>query len=65
MVSHKVLWAVVKERGIHPKLKSFIKDFYNGNRVQVAGHGVKPEWVSIRTGMRQGCTPSPLLSTSS
>ena len=45
---------MLEARGIHPKLISLIKDLYEGNRVRVAGQGVKLECFCICTGVRQG-----------
>jgi len=60
-VPRPVLWALLRARGVAPKLVRLLVQLYTGARACVRVGGAESEWFSMRSGVRQGCPLSPLL----
>ena len=59
LVNHRVLWAVLRARGLNPKLVDLIQDLYadsNASRLKASSLDHFP-----LSGVRQGCPLSPIL----
>ena len=41
MVNHRVLWAVLRTRGLNPKLVDLIQDLYADSNASVGAQGIK------------------------
>ena len=64
LVNHRVLWAVLKVRGLDPKLVDLIQDFYADSKASVGAQGIKSIPFPLLSGVRQGCPLSPILFNS-
>lgn len=60
-VSHRVLWHVLEDYGIPPKIVNIIRDLYDGYQCQVLHQGKLTQPISVGAGVRQGCILSPIL----
>ena len=61
LVNHRVLWAVLKVRGLDPKLVDLIQDFYADSKASVGAQGIKSIPFPLLSGVRQGCPLSSIL----
>src|SRR5678815_2512593 len=61
MVNREALWQVFVIYGIGGRLLNGIKSMYDDSEACVRINGVKSDWFSINSGMRQGCVMSPYL----
>ena len=61
LVNHRVLWAVLRARGLAPKLVDLIQDLYADSNASVGAQGIKSRPFPLLSGVRQGCPLSPIL----
>ena len=61
-ISRDVLWRLLRHYGLPDKIFTIIRVLYEGFSAQVVHNGQKTQPLNMRTGVRQGCLLSPLLS---
>jgi len=59
--SREVLWRLFRHYGMPDKVVTIIRALYEGFSAQVVHNGQRTQPLNMRTGVRQGCLPSPLL----
>ena len=60
LVNHRVLWAVLRARGLAPKLVDLIQDLYADSNASVGAQGIKSISPPIRGKTRLPAIPHPL-----
>jgi reverse transcriptase-like protein len=60
-VNRELLWTVMKEYGVSEKIVKILQSLYDNTRAQVRVKGELSEYLSLKTGVKQGCVLSPLL----
>ena len=60
-VNRKGLWQVLVIYSVGDRLLNGIKSMYDDSEACVRINGVKSDWFSINSGVRQGCVMSPWL----
>ena len=55
------LWKIVRAYGIPPKIVTLMGLFYRHFECSVIVNGIPSDWSSVESGVRQGCTMSPIL----
>ena len=60
-VNRKKLWRVLEEYGVEGGLLLAIQSLYEGGKASVRIGDRESDWFGVNRGVRQGCTPSPLL----
>lgn len=60
-IPHTILWKVLKEKGVPNKLIMMIEELYRNATCSVLHNGRTSSTFNLTTGVKQGCTLSPLL----
>ena len=61
-VDRELLWSVLKQLGVPPKMLAVIRQFHDGMRARVRmDDGTCSDWFDVGQGLRQGCNLAPLL----
>ncbi len=60
-VNREILWDKLVSLGVHGKMLLAIQSIYKDVNYCVRVNGVRSDWFSVTTGLRQGCILSPLL----
>src|SRR6185295_15905866 len=60
-VNRDLLWRVMREYGVSEKIVRIVNSLYENTRAQVRVNGSLSEFLSLKTGVKQGCVLSPLL----
>ena len=60
-ISREVLWRLLQHYGMPDKEVTIIGALYEGFSAQVVHNGQRTQPLNMRTGIRQGCLPPPLL----
>ena len=60
-VSRAGLWAILRKKGVPPRLRELIRQFYSDKKAQVSVEGVLSSMFDLATGLGQGCCLAPLL----
>lgn len=60
-LDRETLWKLMRHYGIPEKFIRIIKNTYDGTSCRVMQEGNLRNKFQVRTGVRQGCLPSPLL----
>ena len=55
------MWSILRQYRIPDTIVAIIQNLYKGSRSCVKLNGVCSDWFKVVTGVRQGCTLSPLL----
>ena len=61
LVNNRVLWAVLRARGLDPKLVDLIQDLYADSNASVGAQGIKSRPFPLLSRLRQGYPLSPIL----
>src|SRR5579872_7488344 len=56
-----LLWKAMKEYGVSEKIVKILNSLYDNTRARVRVKGSLSDFLSLRTGVKQGCVLSPLL----
>ena len=60
-VDRDILWRRLESYGIGGKMFNAIKSLYKSVSACVRQNGISSNWFDIHTGLRQGCSLSPIL----
>ncbi len=60
-VDRRLLWSKLGSIGLGGKMMQALKQIYNKVECCMKVNGVKSNWFSVNTGLKQGCVISPLL----
>ena len=60
-VNRDLLWKAMREYGITEKIVKILNSLYDNTRAKVRVKGKLSEFLSLKTGVKQGCVLSPLL----
>jgi reverse transcriptase-like protein len=60
-VNRDLLWKAMGEYGVSEKTVKIVNSLYENTRAQVRVKGVLSDFLSLKTGVKQGCVLSPLL----
>jgi hypothetical protein len=60
-VNRDLLWKAMREYGVSEKIVKILNSLYDNTRAKVRVNGKLSEFLSLKTGVKQGCVLSPLL----
>ena len=60
-VARAGVWAVLKRKGVPPRIISILRDYYSGEKARISVEGGLSEEFELETGLGQGCCVAPLL----
>ena len=60
-MDHKILWKILKEKGIPDHLTCLLRNLYSGQEATVRIRHKTTDWFQIGKGVCQGCILSPSL----
>ena len=60
-ISRAVLWQVLQKLGVPPAMLRIIQSLHNGMTASVRVDGKLTDPITVRCGLRQGCTLAPML----
>jgi hypothetical protein len=60
-VNRDLLWKAMREYGVSEKIIKIVNSLYENTRAKVRVKGKLSEFLSLKTGVKQGCVLSPLL----
>ena len=60
-VDRKILWERLQRVGVSGRMLSAVKSLYSNITACVRINGMCTDWFTVSTGLRQGCTLSPIL----
>lgn len=60
-VARAGVWAVLRRKGVPPRLIGLIQAYYSGKRARISVEGGLSEEFELETGLGQGCCLAPLL----
>jgi hypothetical protein len=61
-VSRDKIWKIMESFGLPQKILKLIQDTYRNHTCQIMREGKLTEYIEIKSGVRQGCVLSPVVS---